>query len=195
MLCSPCLTPRPTTPSLRAPDGRAAAVARKRSRGKSGLHGNTVPVNGRRGRPQGKCHRKQTARPRAQARAMARVKRCGKSAPRPRQRGRQGKPHREQDRIGTAGRALARCGQGHFRPAIRVGRRRRVATRVPEEWLHTAARQGQNPAYRPSGTFSTYLSTRVARPFRAVAAPRRPQALATCKPLKSHHPLPHRSAR
>ena len=29
--------------------------------GKSGLHGNTVPVNGRRGRPQGKCHRKQTA--------------------------------------------------------------------------------------------------------------------------------------
>ena len=33
----------------------------------------------------------------------ARVKRCGKSAPRPRQRGRQGKPHREQDRIGAAG--------------------------------------------------------------------------------------------
>ena len=31
-------------------------------RGKSGLHGNTVPANGRRGRPQGKCHRKQTAR-------------------------------------------------------------------------------------------------------------------------------------
>ena len=31
-------------------------------RGKSGLHGNTVPANGRRGRPQGQCHRKQTAR-------------------------------------------------------------------------------------------------------------------------------------
>ena len=30
--------------------------------GKSGLHGNTVPVNGRRGRPQGKCHRNHTAR-------------------------------------------------------------------------------------------------------------------------------------
>ncbi len=29
--------------------------------GKSGLHGNTVPGNARRGRPQGKCHRKQTA--------------------------------------------------------------------------------------------------------------------------------------
>ena len=32
----------------------------------------------------------------------ARVKRCGKSAPRLRQRRRHGKPHREQDRIGTA---------------------------------------------------------------------------------------------
>ena len=32
----------------------------------------------------------------------ARVKRCGKSAPRDRQRNRQGKPHREQNRIGTA---------------------------------------------------------------------------------------------
>ncbi len=30
--------------------------------GKSGLHGNTVPGNARRGRPQGKCHREQTAR-------------------------------------------------------------------------------------------------------------------------------------
>ena len=30
--------------------------------GKSGLHGTTVPVNGRRGRPQGKCHRKQVHR-------------------------------------------------------------------------------------------------------------------------------------
>ena len=33
----------------------------------------------------------------------ARVKRCGKSAPRPWQQGWQGKPHREQDRIGAAG--------------------------------------------------------------------------------------------
>src|SRR6478752_898652 len=36
----------------------------------------------------------------------ARVKRCGKSAPRVRQRIRHGKPHREQDRIGTATRAV-----------------------------------------------------------------------------------------
>jgi len=45
--------------------------------GKSGLHGTTVPGNSRRGQPQGKCHRKQTAMP-----VMVRVKRCGKSAPR-----------------------------------------------------------------------------------------------------------------
>ncbi len=81
----------------------------------------------------------------------ARVKRCGKSAPRPWQQGWQGKPHREQDRIGTAGRAVTRRVRGHSRPAVRVGRVRRAATRVPEEWLPLAARQGQNPAYRPSG--------------------------------------------
>jgi len=73
--------------------------------GKSGLHGNTVPVNGRRGRPQGKCHREQTAC--AWRHPQARVKRCGKSAPRCRQRRRHGKPHREQDRIGAAGGASA----------------------------------------------------------------------------------------
>src|SRR5712671_2561815 len=33
---------------------------------------------------------------------VVRVKRCGKSAPRVRRRKRHGKPHREQDRIGTA---------------------------------------------------------------------------------------------
>src|SRR3569833_19875 len=37
---------------------------------------------------------------------VVRVKRCGKSAPRVRQRNRQGKPHREQDRIGTATQAV-----------------------------------------------------------------------------------------
>ncbi len=41
-------------------------------------------------------------RPPERATAKARVKRCGKSAPRVRQRRRHGKPHREQDRIGAA---------------------------------------------------------------------------------------------
>ena len=37
----------------------------------------------------------------------ARVKGCGKSAPRTRQRGRHGKPHREQGQIGAAGKVHA----------------------------------------------------------------------------------------
>jgi hypothetical protein len=69
-----------------------------REGGKSGLHRQTVPDNLRRGRPQRQCHREQTA----SSSDAARVKRCGKSAPRLRQRRRHGKPHREQDRIGTA---------------------------------------------------------------------------------------------
>src|SRR3546814_17423041 len=49
-----------------APDGWMAAFRQwgnPPGGGKSGLHGNTVPGNARRGRPQGKCHRKQTAGP------------------------------------------------------------------------------------------------------------------------------------
>ena len=42
-----------------------------------------VPANGRSGRPAGKCHREQTAERRREAR-VARVKGCGKSAPRSR---------------------------------------------------------------------------------------------------------------
>ena len=111
------LTPPPAQRKHGAvPDGwTAAGGARDRvAGGKSGLHGNTVPVNDRRGRPQGQCHRKQTAR--SPQGHQARVKRCGKSAPRPRQRGRQGKPHREQGRIGGAGAAPQGVGAGAFPP-------------------------------------------------------------------------------
>jgi hypothetical protein len=64
-----------------------------------------------------------------------RVKRRGKSAPRRRQRRRQGKPHREQDQVGAAGirGAIPRC-RASLRTAARVGRMRRSATSVPEEW-------------------------------------------------------------
>ena len=62
-----------------------------------------MPGNARRGRPQGKCHRKYTANPSRHAGRAVRVKRCGKSAPRRRQRRWQGKPHREQDHVAAAG--------------------------------------------------------------------------------------------
>jgi hypothetical protein len=103
----PSLLTSPSLPPLfPVPAGRTAAAAHAgfaaigRGGGKSGLQGSTVAANGRRGRPQGKCHREQTAG--AGQPAKARVKRCGKSAPRVRQRRRHGKPHREQDRIGAA---------------------------------------------------------------------------------------------
>lgn len=44
--------------------------------------------------------------------------------------------------------------QGHSRPVARVGRARRAAMRVPDEWPSQAARSGQNPAYRSSGALS-----------------------------------------
>ena len=63
----------------------------------------------------------------------ARVKWCGKSAPRRQQWRRQGKPHREQDQVGAAGTGPRPC-RASFRAAARVGRARRSATDVPDEW-------------------------------------------------------------
>ena len=79
-----------------------------------------------------------------------RVKRCGKSAPRGRQRARQGKPRREQNRIGMA----------------RMGNHPRLLQPRRPGWLLEAAGNSrprgmavtpgasqaiQNPAYRPTG--------------------------------------------
>ena len=128
-------------------------------RGKSGLHRHTVPDNIRRGRPQGQCHRERTASPTLPSpacgggsrRGRVRVKRCGKSAPRVRQRTRHGKPHREQDRIGTATRVV-RCKaitpQGDVRLAVRVGCSRQRANVVPEEWPSRITCRKQAVPYR-----------------------------------------------
>ena len=140
-----------------------------------------MPGNARRGRPQGKCHRKQTARIASATRV--RVKGCGKSAPRCRQRRRQGKPHREQDQIGTVGWFGQ---QGCFRLTVRVGCARRLATGVPDEWSSRPLfrrRRGQNPAYRPSGTFSP--------PFRAACGSRCRLAVARCRQIATFPPQGH----
>ena len=127
----------------------------RREGGKSGLHGGTVPGNARRGRPQGKCHRNTPPSPVVHGTALrgrthgtawaARVKWCGKSAPRRRQRRRQGKPHREQDQVGAAGGACpTRAGAAGraCRAAARVGRARRSATNVPDEWPSSPRTRG-----------------------------------------------------
>ena len=131
-------------------------------RGKSGLHGNTVPDNVRRGRPQGKRHRNQTACKSRRSGPRARLKWCGKSAPRPWQQGWQGKPHREQDRIGTAPH-----GAGVF-PLRRPGRSREARGKArPRGMVIPIAMEpwarGQNPAYRPSGAISNSLRRLVHR--------------------------------
>jgi drug/metabolite transporter (DMT)-like permease len=85
-----------------------------------------------------------------------RVKRCGKSAPRPRQRGWQGKPRREQNRIGTARRPQGR--QAWLQAAVRVGCMRWRASVIPDEWPPRRGNPAlQNPAYRPTDAFSLAL--------------------------------------
>jgi hypothetical protein len=86
-----------------------------------------------------------------------RVKGWGKSPPRDWQQDRHGKPHREQDRIGTTRVPLA-VPQPVSGPVVRVGCERRRASAVPDEWLpRSGARTGaiQNPAYRPTGDFTS----------------------------------------
>ncbi|SCY68687.1 hypothetical protein SAMN02927923_01966 [Microvirga guangxiensis] len=81
-----------------------------------------------------------------------RVKGCGKSAPRTQQCGRHGKPHQEQNRIGTTG-VRARPAS---RLVVRVGCLRRSAMIVPEEWPPRSRVRPwaiQNPAYRPADPF------------------------------------------
>ena len=121
-----------------------------------------MPGNARRGRPQGQCHRKHTAEPGGATRRAARVKRCGKSAPRRRQRGRHGKPHREQDQVGAAGAAgpdpfrSGDAGRAFAPPlgSVTRGARRRTS----EDWPSPARGQPRPPARR----YRTRLTRRLA---------------------------------
>jgi hypothetical protein len=85
-------------------------------------------------------------------RRAARVKWCGKSAPRRRQRRRQGKPHREQDQVGAAGGNEPRLTPPGGPSAPPLGSvARGVRRRTSQMNGHPRLRTGQNPAYRPSG--------------------------------------------
>jgi hypothetical protein len=83
-----------------------------------------------------------------------RAKGCGKSAPRRRQRRRHGKPHREQNRIGAA---------YGFPPSRRPGwLLERRSNSAPRGMIaYRPQGRGQNPAYRPSGTFSHAMPSRI----------------------------------
>ena len=62
-------------------------------------------------------------------------------------------PGARPNRGGRRGLPSGRRTRGHSRPTTRVGRVRRAARRVPEEWSShpRVSRGGQNPAYRPPG--------------------------------------------
>ena len=135
---------RPYAAAASRPDGRRA------SGGKSGLHTDAAPDNVRRGRPQGKRHRKQTA-PIGRKAFGARVKGCGKSAPRRRQRSaaRQAppgaKPNRSDARVKNPQAFPWASRSGWLLEAPGDGRPRGMAVTSGE----TPAIQ--NPAYRPAG--------------------------------------------
>ena len=69
-----------------------------------------------------------------------RVKGCGKSAPRRRQRRRHGKPHREQDQVGATASASARM----LRAGLFPGRSPGSVAR--DSWRHGSQRNGHPPA-------------------------------------------------
>src|SRR3974377_1325293 len=96
--------------------------------GKSGLHGQTVPDNVRRGLKALGTVPQRRDRGVEERLAAVRVKRGGKSAPRFQRWKRHGKPHREQDRVG-----MTRSeGFGLSGPVIRGGCLMRRATVVQE---------------------------------------------------------------
>ena len=80
----------------------------------------------------------------------ARVKWCGKSAPRFRQRRRQGKPHREQDQVGMAGLPQGEAGCVSASPSGSVAR---------GAWQQASQRNGHPP---PQGGDRTRLTGHLA---------------------------------
>ena len=84
--------------------------------------------------------------------------------------------------------------QGCFSPVARVGRVRRAAMRVPEEWpsRRPATGVGQNPAYRPSGTFLLLNLGDTARLVPAASVGTTIGGGRTMEPLRHLAPLTHR---
>jgi len=155
VLCGPlcetlaCFLPHPRASLRRQTAGRPLPSGR----GKSGLHGNTVPANGRRGRPQGKCHRKQAARARA-ARSPAgkgETVRQERTAPLATGAAGQTPPGARPNRGGGA--ARHRSVPAPPPGLVARGVPRGMPKRNGRPALQGDLGCGQNPAYRPSGIY------------------------------------------
>ena len=120
-------------------------------RGKSGLHGTTVPGNARRAERFGEQFRESATESIPPAFGSVRAKGCGKSAPRGWQQARHGKPHRVQDRIGVAHGSVPTRHPGWL-----LERRSDPSPRGMVAQASSDA--GQNPAYRSPDDFSSRLA-------------------------------------
>jgi len=138
-------------PGQSRPGGRRRIqTAREESPGSTGQGAGQRPAEATRGKAPQKTNRR---------RKPARVKRCGKSAPRPWRHGRHGKPHPEQGHIGE------QCG---CPPRSRVARWRPAATPAVEECPLPPGRQrpGETEPGLQDGsdlfplTFALLLTTR-----------------------------------
>ena len=122
----------------------------------------------------GKCHRKSNRR--HFARDAARVKRCGKSAPREAQATRHGKPHRVQGQIGNPGAARSRFRESETDSGYRLLRQMILSpallwaadggSRQAQDGLKILLvrqlKEGldrQNSAYSPSKTISLIIAS------------------------------------
>src|SRR5215510_3647690 len=88
---------QPQGKAVSRPDGRSGKGRKAAGEESPGSTDERCRITSGGGNPRESATEKETAGLRP-----ARVKRCGKSAPRGRQRQRHGKPHREQNRIGAA---------------------------------------------------------------------------------------------
>ncbi len=141
--------------------GRPLASPRGGAGGKSGLHGNTMPVNGRRGsnrkgRPSGKVPQRRDRRAAARPPGKGETVRQERTAPPATGAAGQTPSGARPNRGDRRGWVSAHLAQGHSRPVARVGRVRRTVRCVPEEWSPRPRNSGggQNPAYRLPGAFS-----------------------------------------
>ena len=132
------------TCTIRGGVGRTVASRLRAYRGKSGLHRAGCQVTP--GQRELTASATESRPPMAPQGDQVRVKGCGKSAPRTRQRGRHGKPHREQNRIGATSPFPRGSGQAHS-PGQSPGLVARGGRQRPSQrnGCHVGARERSGP--------------------------------------------------
>ena len=123
----------------------------------------------------GQCHRKSNRRSVCRKMTPARVKRCGKSAPREAQATRHGKPHRVQGQIGNPGAARSRFRESETDSGYRLHRQMVLSPRKRADRIRLTALPKPFPksSVQSAGARSTsrHAISRAAartRPFRSI---------------------------